>query len=824
MAASRARQQWAHSFPRRLGRRRRLAGLPLLLAALLATAGAPSAGASEPTPARPAAASTRFLSPWDQPWDAQSRLVTPGDLYGAGVPPAPLGAGGTQAGGWTVVRSPNPTVPNAILVSDSCTSATSCTAVGQYENGASTTLVLAEAWNGRSWTIEKTPDPAGAAASQLDAVSCTSANGCTAVGYYVDAAGYAEPLAEAWDGASWRIEDVPRPVGSPSGGLRSVSCTASAACTAVGTYENRSGRPFVLAERWGGARWTVESLPLPAGATASELFGVSCSAGDACTAAGFYDSRHGRGLTLAEAWNGSVWTVETTPDRPSASGSGFFSVSCTSASTCVAVGNYETKAFVAHPLAEIWNGRSWTMIRTYNPPRASNASLSMVSCASAVACTAVGFYEKPALPGKAHTLAEEWNGTSWSSERTRSAPHSAGSSLAAVACLAANFCLAVGNYVMTGTTLALGFSERWNGESWSAKDAADAGGGALSQLVAVSCASTALCIAVGNYSNRAGRGLALTEDWNGTAWHIQSTPDPHGSPSTSLVAVACPAPDACIAVGRYTSKKSDELSFGESWNGSKWELQHMPRPAGSVTVTLFALSCSGPTACTAVGTYSTRNGGGAMLAEAWDGHRWTLETVPNPTGGANGRLIGVSCTSAAACTAVGYYAASGMAVALAERWNGSEWRVETTATLPTGARAGALTAVSCTSGRACTGVGTYADSIGEQVTLAEAWDGSRWKIQATPNPPDAGGLNVSGVSCTAARACTAVGFYYGDNGTSSFAEARNGDAWALQTVPGPVGATTSGLSAVSCASASACTAVGSYSGSSGVSVTLALSE
>ena len=124
----------------------------------------------------------------------------------------------------------------------------------------------------------------------------------------------------------------------------------------------------------------------------------------------------------------------------------------------------------------------------------------------------------------------------------------------------------------------------------------------------------------------------------------------------------------------------------------------------------------------------------------------------------------MSCTAATVCTAVGSYANSSGLVAMAERWNGSSWKIQPT---PTGARPGFLSGVSCTAATACTAVGDY-DSSGMDVTLAERWNGSTWKIQPTPNP--AGGTYSSlpllnGVSCTAPTACTAVGYYVSSGGT-----------------------------------------------------------
>jgi hypothetical protein len=158
----------------------------------------------------------------------------------------------THASSWAVQETPNPTVPNGFLVSDSCTSSTKCTAVGRYESSAGNTLTLAEAWNGTTWRIETTPNPAGATTSLLSAVSCTSARACTAVGYYYDSAGDILTLAEAWNGTSWSTETTPNPAGVAGSGLLPLSCTSARACTAAGTYNNRSGVPVTLAERWSG--------------------------------------------------------------------------------------------------------------------------------------------------------------------------------------------------------------------------------------------------------------------------------------------------------------------------------------------------------------------------------------------------------------------------------------------------------------------------------------------------------------------------------------------------------------------------------------------
>ena len=71
-----------------------------------------------------------------------------------------------------------------------------------------------------------------------------------------------------------------------------------------------------------------------------------------------------------------------------------------------------------------------------------------------------------------------------------------------------------------------------------------------------------------------------------------------------------------------------------------------------------------------------------------------------------------------------------------------------------------LTGVSCTSATVCTAVGNYTTTTTNKVTLAERWNGRTWKVQPTPIPPDAYQQSyLEGISCTAATKCTAVGHY-----------------------------------------------------------------
>src|SRR5215471_16890567 len=161
---------------------------------------------------------------------------------------------------------------------------------------------------------------------------------------------------------------------------------------------------------------------------------------------------------------------------------------------------------------------------------------------------------------------------------------------------------------------------------------------------------------------------------------------------------------------------------------------------------------------------------------------WSVTPSPNPVI-PTGQLFWVSCPAANWCMAVGTYTkASGAGVSLAEQWNGSKWRIQPIPS-PPGAAWSNLFGVSCVSPSACEAVGTTASGSGALTALAERWNGSRWQIQHAPSP--AGGGQLNGVSCTSRSACTAVG---GSPAGKALAERWNGSRWQIQSAPSPAGA------------------------------------
>jgi hypothetical protein len=546
---------------------------------------------------------------------------------------------------------------------------------------------------------------------------------------------------------------------------------------AVGFVVNNTGD--LLTEKRTGSRWTAVSAPGPGG----QLLGVSCSKANSCEAVG----QGSDGFAIAEVWDGTSWTQQTVPHPTGADESQLNEVSCTSPSTCEAVGEFLANS-VDVPFAAEWDGSSWNVQTTPTPMGSASGQLNAVSCLSATECEAVGF----ATAGSTGvTLAEAWDGQNWTVQAT---PNTAGSpsSLAGVSCTSPTACMAVGTPS----------AERWNGRSWKLVTIAQPQGATSVELNRVSCTDRNHCMAVGAYSSDQIFQATVAEQWNGTTWQVQATPITTVNDFNFLLDVSCTRTSSCTAVGEaHDPVGQHDVALVEDWS-LRWQPQAPATPAGSAASDLAKVSCASSSACVSVGTVELSGSTFEPLTEIWNGQAWTQQPTPNPAGS---NLAAVSCTAANSCTAVGDFLSNGVVQTLAEHWDGSNWTVQQTPS-PAGATRSFLLGVSCTSATACTAVGFSDNSAGNQVTLAERWDGSNWTVQQTPNPASSTTSQLNEVSCSAATACTAVGSATGQ----IWAEAWNGTSWTIQSTPIPGGGSDPSLSGVSCTEPNACTAVGSF--------------
>ena len=107
---------------------------------------------------------------------------------------------------------------------------------------ASVALLLTPSAASAAWTVPPTPNVAGADDTSLNAVDCSSANSCIAVGDAVfPPTGFKErpittTVAERWDGTSWQLMPTPNPSGANLSLLSGISCPWRNVCFAVGQW------------------------------------------------------------------------------------------------------------------------------------------------------------------------------------------------------------------------------------------------------------------------------------------------------------------------------------------------------------------------------------------------------------------------------------------------------------------------------------------------------------------------------------------------------------------------------------------------------------
>jgi hypothetical protein len=131
--------------------------------------------------------------------------------------------------------------------------------------------------------------------------------------------------------------------------------------------------------------WTATTLPAPAGGppgSFSSSTAVSCPAEGSCLVAGSYvpvgnPSVSPGGGSVPYVDTLSVDTVTTTvlPIPPGASQVGLSSISCLSAASCVAVGEYSPPGGGVRPLAEVLADGSWADEVLPEPARACSCLL-----------------------------------------------------------------------------------------------------------------------------------------------------------------------------------------------------------------------------------------------------------------------------------------------------------------------------------------------------------------------------------------------------------------------------------------------------------------
>ncbi len=332
----------------------------------------------------------------------------------------------TSAGLWKIKETPNPGASGSYLFDVSCEPSTSaCTSVGKStSSGVDSPIALR--WNGISWSEQTAAKKSGATHTRLYGVDCPSETRCLAVGNYQSSEG-STVLSEIWNEGKWNVQTTPSPPESTSSELAAIGCNNTAECTAVGSAVI-GGVKKAIAMEWNSPTWTLQTVPIPEGAISSQLDGVDCLWSNFCVAVGRYTTSGGSVKSLVMFWNAG-WSLQTVTDPVGAAQSTLLDVACTpTPNLCTAVGGWKNSASEQFTLAYRFNGvTTWTLQSTPNPSGSIASVFQEVSCATETSCTADGSWVSGG-GGSNQTLAEVWNGTSWSIQGT---PNPSGASFTA---------------------------------------------------------------------------------------------------------------------------------------------------------------------------------------------------------------------------------------------------------------------------------------------------------------------------------------------------------------------------------------------------------
>lgn len=377
------------------------------------------------------------------------------------------------------------------------------------------------------------PSP-GTRDNQLQGVTCTSSNNCWAVGSYLNGASATLNDILHWTGSSWSVATVPNPGGtasSDSSSLRSVYCTSSSHCWAVGYWQPSGGASNNQVLRWNGSNWTLATTPDPGGTSASatnRLLGITCTSATNCWAVGVYGSGSGTLHNEALRWNGTKWSKVGVPSGGGAGAavSELTDVACPTSASCLAVGVAANVAGAELNEVVRWNGTKWSAVAGVPDPGTTAAAavnvLFSITCPSTTNCWAAGGYVSYDSARDAWTQILHWNGKSWTTSRVPQvgiASSVPGTYVQGVRCTSASNCWAVGQY-MDPYTATVNQALHWNGSAWSLIPTPNPGGihsGDYNQLIGVGCSSASSCWAVGT---EGGTGLNEALRWNGTGWTI----------------------------------------------------------------------------------------------------------------------------------------------------------------------------------------------------------------------------------------------------------------------------------------------------------------
>jgi hypothetical protein len=298
-------------------------------------------------------------------------------------------------------------------------------------------------------------------------------------------------------------------------------------------------------------------------------------------------------LLASACINNGTWVAAPSPVAPvQALDTTMADVSCVTEDWCLAVGSMGF-----YPLAEVWDGSTWSVITAPSLAGLDNTAPRSVACGTSTSCIAKVTRVYPSADIAEDIVA--WDGEQWS---VLTGAEDAGYvDTLPYACAPDGTCLIVDN--RSDRTIV------WDGDSATVIPFSTTS--PPSAVGAIDCFSADLCVAGASYS---------TAVWNGTSWSTLVGSNTSAIFSEGPGDIACSTVDNCVAVGPLNTAETGPTSA--TWNGSTWT--EVALPAG-VTST-GDLDCIGTSEC-----LLPVSGGPSAGMLAWNGSAWVGAPSPADT-------------------------------------------------------------------------------------------------------------------------------------------------------------------------------------------------
>jgi hypothetical protein len=330
--------------------------------------------------------------------------------------------------------------------------------------------------------------------------------------------------------------------------------------------------------------------------------------------------------TASAGSRGGGWTIVPSPSED---GSNWLqAVDASAGDDAWAVGHYLGDEGVMETLAERWNGSSWSLVEI--PDLGTNGSLlNGVASVTSDDAWAVGYASGDPATYTSTTVVEHWTGSAWSvvsSPNPSKDPIYGANQLYDVHAFASNDVWAAGwQWVPRGSAPLV---EHWDGRKWKVSPTP---GDGFRELQAIDGTSSSDIWAVGHSFSFRDLNQSLAMHWDGSSWTV--VPTPKLPIDNYLNGVAVVGPADVWTVGYALGQPQDIQPHFLHWDGSTWSV--VPSPHLSTTYnflqSVVAISANDVWAA----GYRTLGGTVVSLVEHWDGIRWSLDRTPNRQGGGN---------------------------------------------------------------------------------------------------------------------------------------------------------------------------------------------